>query len=48
MNQAIAEKAPTHFKDCAIVPERDYASNKADAEKLWTLSERMLGQKLDS
>jgi hypothetical protein len=43
----MAKKAPAHFKDCTIVPAKDYASNKADAEKLWTLSERMIGQKLD-
>ena len=37
----------SYLEDCAIKEARDYATSHENAEKLWKLSEELVGQKFD-
>lgn len=41
------EKSGVFLKECAAKKTREYASDKGNAEKLWALSEKLLGQKFE-
>ena len=47
LNPNVHKKAPVFLVENGIAEPKEYASNDANAEKLWALSEKMVGQKFD-
>lgn len=47
LDTSLRESSPAFLEECAIVPTLPYASDKDIAEKLWKLSEKLVGQAFD-
>lgn len=47
LDRRIAEQTGTYWADAKEEPLRDYASSLENAQRLWTLSEKLVGQKFD-
>jgi NAD(P)-dependent dehydrogenase (short-subunit alcohol dehydrogenase family) len=47
LDPRLASKSGSYLEDCAIQPLRDYASSAENAQQLWALSEKLVGQKFD-
>lgn len=43
----MSESSGAYLSDCAVEKTADYAHNPELAQKLWTLSEKIVGQKFD-
>jgi hypothetical protein len=39
------DKSGSYLKDCVISPSVEHASNPELADRLWTLSEELIGEK---
>lgn len=44
LDTSLRERSPAYVKECAVIPTLPYASDKGIADKLWKLSEKLVGQ----
>jgi hypothetical protein len=44
LDQNLRASAPAFLKECNIIPALPYATDKTEALKLWSLSERLVGE----
>lgn len=44
LDPRLESKSGSYLEDCTVRPLRDYASSPENAERLWTLSEQLVGQ----
>jgi hypothetical protein len=44
LNPELKDKSPTVFKECGIMDVLEYARDKEEYEKLWALSEKLVGE----
>ena len=47
LDPRIANESGSYMQDCAPRPARAYATSKENAEKLWKLSEKLVGQQFE-
>lgn len=45
LSPEIEGQSGSYLTDCGVVPERPYAKDVAAVEKLWKLSEQLVGEK---
>ncbi|KAF2669028.1 short-chain dehydrogenase [Microthyrium microscopicum] len=45
LNPELTDKSGSYMEDCQVEPLFEYASSVENAEKLWTLSEKLIGEK---
>ena len=46
LDSSLHEKSPAFIKECQIMEPLPYATDKAEALKLWALSEKLVGDKV--
>ena len=47
LDPSVAKESGSYFENCNAVPLFDYASSMGNAQRLWALSEKLVGQKFD-
>ncbi|ETN41161.1 uncharacterized protein HMPREF1541_03096 [Cyphellophora europaea CBS 101466] len=47
LDPRLADQSGSYLEDCAVVPAREYATSLQNAQRLWTLSEQLVGQRFD-
>lgn len=47
LDPRMASQTGSYLEDCMVRPLRDYASSAENAQRLWALSEQLVGQKFD-